>query len=532
MYKILIADDEGIMLESLKNIIETNFGEDCQLAFAKTGRGVIEQEESFRPDIILLDIQMPGLSGIQAMREIRKSNPYVLFTVISAYYKFNHAKEAIELGAVKFLTKPVNKRVIIDVLLKMMRQVDETRQKRSEDLRIKEKLEIVVPMIESGFIYNILLQDELKSVHDSYYELLGIETNYGFMIVIEFGDEMKDGAMTNVIGASVRVNAMYPEIREIVRDFFQATIGPIMGNHIVAFVAWEQEGLTYEQRVEHLNKTRNFVCKLKQRTANNVRAAIGSVQDIRNLKKSYLEALKALRESDGHAIHVEDGILENRENKKSFNQLENKYFQSVRKGDVLGAGNIAGEILNMLQEEELENVWLKAFEMLMRVNHEIYMLGKGDSDFEQSKSFLQEVRSLKKKEEVLSWFVEKTRVACHHMSDKLEENAGGGIISKAMHYIGENFSKDLSLEEVSRFVDISPYYFSKLFKKEAGENFIEYLTRARIKNARDLLNETEKSIKEVCVLSGYRDPNYFSRIFKKVEGVTPSEYREIVGGRA
>lgn len=531
MYKILIADDEGIMLESLKNIIESNFGEDCQLAFAKTGRGVIEQEESFRPDIILLDIQMPGLSGIQAMREIRKSNHNVLFTVISAYDKFHHAKEAIELGAVKFLTKPVNKRVIIDVLLKMMKQVDEMRHKRSEDLRIKEKMEIIIPMIESGFIYNILLQDDLKSVHDSYYELLGIEANYGFMIVIEFGDEIKDGAMTNVIGASVRVNAIYPEIRETVQDFFSATIGPIMGNHIVVFVPWENDKLTYEQRVEHLNKTRNFVCKLKQKTTNNFRAAIGSVQDIRSLKTSYLEALKALRESDAHAMHVEDGILENKENEKSFDKLESKYFQCVRKGDALSAGNIAGEVLEVLQEKEIASVQLKAFEMIIRIQHEIYMLGRGDRDFEQSKSFLQEVQELKSRKEVLQWFLEKTRVACHHMNDRKEKKADG-IIAKAMHYIGENFVKDLSLEEVSRFVDISPYYFSKLFKEEAGENFIEYLTRARMENARKLLGETEKSIKEVCVLSGYSDPNYFSRIFKKAEGVTPSEYRERIGGKA
>ena len=75
-------------------------------------------------------------------------------------------------------------------------------------------------------------------------------------------------------------------------------------------------------------------------------------------------------------------------------------------------------------------------------------------------------------------------------------------------------------------VDISPYYFSKLFKQEVGENFIEYVTGARIKHAQHLLEDSRYSIKEVCVMSGYSDPNYFSRIFKKYEGMTPSEYRE------
>lgn len=75
-------------------------------------------------------------------------------------------------------------------------------------------------------------------------------------------------------------------------------------------------------------------------------------------------------------------------------------------------------------------------------------------------------------------------------------------------------------------MDISPYYFSKLFKQETGENFIEYLTEVRLRNARELLKDSGLSIKVICVESGYSDPNYFSRIFKKYEGVTPSEFRE------
>ena len=103
------------------------------------------------------------------------------------------------------------------------------------------------------------------------------------------------------------------------------------------------------------------------------------------------------------------------------------------------------------------------------------------------------------------------------------------IIDRAKEYINENFRRDISLDDVSREVDISPYYFSKLFKQETGKNFIEYLTEIRLKNARELLQDSRLSIKEICAQSGYSDPNYFSRIFKKYEGVTPSEFRERLG---
>ena len=90
-----------------------------------------------------------------------------------------------------------------------------------------------------------------------------------------------------------------------------------------------------------------------------------------------------------------------------------------------------------------------------------------------------------------------------------------------------NYRKDISLDDVSHEVDISPYYFSKLFKEETGENFIDYLTKVRIDEAKNLLlRNKETSIKSICMDVGYSDPNYFSRIFKRCTGQTPTKYRE------
>ena len=100
-YKIMLADDEGIVIDSLKFIIEKEFGDQCAIEFAKTGRSVIELAENFRPDIAIMDIQMPGINGIEAMREIRETNTNVVFIVMSAYDKFDYAKEAIKLGVLE-----------------------------------------------------------------------------------------------------------------------------------------------------------------------------------------------------------------------------------------------------------------------------------------------------------------------------------------------------------------------------------------------------------------------------------------------
>jgi two-component system response regulator YesN len=106
------------------------------------------------------------------------------------------------------------------------------------------------------------------------------------------------------------------------------------------------------------------------------------------------------------------------------------------------------------------------------------------------------------------------------------ENRAGTLTKKAKEYIDANYAKSITLEDVAREINVSPQYFSKLFKEETGKNFIDYLTNVRISAAKKLLSQGRLSIKEICYHIGYSDPNYFSRIFKKVVGVPPTEYKE------
>ena len=117
---------------------------------------------------------------------------------------------------------------------------------------------------------------------------------------------------------------------------------------------------------------------------------------------------------------------------------------------------------------------------------------------------------------------------CRAIRDQKEDQSNSAV-KKAMLYIQENYSRDISLDDVSSQVNISPYYFSKIFKEETGENFIEYLTRVRIDKAKELLVDANVSVKEAGIQSGYSDPNYFSRIFKKQMDMTPSEYKARYG---
>ena len=187
MYRILLADDEGIVINSLEFIIEKNFSGEYEIETAKSGRAAIEAAEHFRPDIVFMDIQMPGINGIEAMREIRKFAPSVIFVVLTAYDKFDYAKEAIGLGVFEYLNKPVNQKVVVDVITRAMKELDMRREKRKNDLQVMERLETVIPVIENGFIYSILFQEHFDEDIENYKNLLGIETPYGYMRGVVLG---------------------------------------------------------------------------------------------------------------------------------------------------------------------------------------------------------------------------------------------------------------------------------------------------------------------------------------------------------
>ncbi len=213
MYKIMLADDEGIVIDSLTYIIRQNFDGECRVESAKTGRSVIELAESFRPDIAFMDIQMPGINGIEAMKEIKKNNPNLIFIVMSAYDKFDYAQEAINLGVLEYLHKPVNQKKIVGVLKKAMDMVDSRRKKRSRDLETKEKLEIAVPMLEQGFIMAGLLQARDRPGLENYKSLLDINESHMFVLVLEFGDEKKEQEAAGPVEAGVRLLGSYQQIR-------------------------------------------------------------------------------------------------------------------------------------------------------------------------------------------------------------------------------------------------------------------------------------------------------------------------------
>ncbi len=529
MYKIMLADDEGIVIDSLKFIIEKEFGDECMVEFAKTGRSVIELAESFRPDIAIMDIQMPGINGIDSMKEIRQTNSSMIFIVMSAYDKFDYAKEAIKLGAIEYITKPMEKNKIVETLKEAMSMVDKERKRRSNDLMIREKLETVVPILENGLIYEILLKEHFEEDIENYKNILGIQENYAYMMTFVYGDAQEGNYMTNAVGNSVRMQQYYQEIRAELKGRFHCVVGSIMANKIVVLVPYDKEAMKYSERSRLVEEACELVEEMSDRYAVRFRVGISRVKELYKMSDAYSEAVNSLIITRGSVAHADDLPIGCDYEEDYPIDTENKLFEEIQKGN-LPQTNIEArkffEWMTSTHAESIMDIRLKSLEFVLWAEHIAYEKGGMTYRFKSRSDYLETIMNLTNYEQMKNWFLEKMAAACQNVLSKREESSNN-VVDIAKEYIRQNYSNSISLDEVSYYVNVSPYYFSKIFKEGTGENFIEYLTNIRIEKAKELLSKGDYSMKEICAMVGYSDPNYFSRSFKKNVGVTPTEYKGV-----
>jgi len=184
MTKLLIADDEYLVLDSLKMIIRKNMKDIDIVATASTGREAIEKAIELKPDIIFMDIHMPGIDGIEAIRQIKAVNSSILFVIITAYEFFDYAKEAINLGVSEYILKPIEKSKVIDTLNNLCNTIKQNRRLLLKEAELKERINRIIPFIESQFVSYQLFTSGTISDIEFYEEIFNINLRQGYALTV------------------------------------------------------------------------------------------------------------------------------------------------------------------------------------------------------------------------------------------------------------------------------------------------------------------------------------------------------------
>lgn len=528
MLRIMIADDEYLVIESFKHIVERYTNGVEIVATASSGREAIVLAERFRPDLIFMDIRMPGINGMEAIRSIRETNKIVQFVIISAYEQFNFAREGIGLGVLEYLTKPFGREQIVELIEKVKLQLDEKRQALNREVVLKERLNKILPFIENQLIYSYLYHGVKFEELEFYEDLFGVNLSQGYVVTAVSNTDIT-GDLESSLAFSLERQKLLNDFSYEVKTRLLGLSGPPFLDRVVIYVPVNSDRNAYEVRNEAIDVMNNISDLLNSKLKVPYQIGIGKIYAIKQMYTSYKEAMAACNLMPAEkVVHIED-VTSSEDGRISYNvnykeQLTSYYL----KGDTTGLENLIDECLSELleQTDSIQHIKAKLMELIFSVKKADPRKDFG-TDFEDDQ-FLHRFIDANQVSDLKKILYDYLLMEMKENAIK-KENTHHGVISKAMTYIDQNYSNNISLNDVAESINMSYFYFSRLFKESTGKSFSDYLTEYRIEKSIVLMMDDELSIKQISYDIGYNDPNYFSKIFKKLKGLTPTDYRGRMG---
>lgn len=531
MYKVVLVDDEQIVIEGIKFMLEDQFDDMEVVAMANSGREAIEVCQQVVPDIVFMDIKMPGINGIEAITAIKSRHQKAKFIIVSAYEQFDYAKQAVELGVSHYILKPVSQDKLTKVVKKVQEEIDQERFSKQQEMANKEKLEKIIPVLEHGFIYALMLNADYREELYKYQELFEIHKDRAYVMVLEFGDEGNQETLENKIGSGLKGQNLYPKVQSAIKYKCKSIVGPMMINRITT-VVFASEGLSeYEQRLSAISLADQIKNAIEAIVDATIYIGIGGTYPFEKIRHSFEEAVYVLnRMTDERVLHIND-ITKNNLSNEEYSYLDIKE-------DEMHIVNLVESSKSEAIEEALKQFFIHVerkfghslvdmqntvTELMVMILSSSYQHQIIDSEAGYD-TYLQEIRTFDQILMLQNWCVQKVLNISTLIQDTRELHVST-LVVEAKAYIDEHYNEELSLPDVSKQVSVSPQYFSKIFKEELGMSFVEYVRMKRMDVAKDLLRQKQFSIKEICYQIGYNDPNYFSRLFKKLVGVSPSDYQ-------
>lgn len=521
MYKLLIADDEPVEREALRLAVRRRLPELEVAGEAENGRQAIELAEQIKPEIVLLDIQMPGLSGLEALREIKARLPETRCLVISAYDFFNFAQDALRLGADDYLLKPSHLDRLVEALNRVVSRLDEQRARRGEELRQRERWNQVRPLVESQLAATLLVGPARRSEVQVLLELLGLRFGAGLALVASLHERSFPPDIEGEVERNLRKEKAYSLLRQLASGAFPGAVSTVTAGYAVVFIQVDPAQDEYRTRVWSMEVARRLRDRIKDELGVRFRMGLGRThRGVEGLHPSFREALLASRDTSvsdkvNHYADLHEGGLPA--------PPEERLWELLQGGDALGV------------RQELEAWWQEAASFAtgdqatlkgaLRQLADDISRRAAQAAWPDSESGGPQPPPRQDAAATFLWVRQRLeRWAASR--EEVKQSRLHVLTRRAQSFIDGRLAEEVTLEQVAQEVAMSPYYFSKVFKQVTGETFIDYLTRTRVERAKQMLAEEAASVKEASFAVGYSDPNYFSRVFKKVTGMTPTEFRQ------
>lgn len=513
MYKMVIADDEKIIRLGLKNVVDwAELGFEISEIFTD-GQEIIEYLDYMVPDVILTDIKMSHVSGLDVAKFVFEHKIPCKVVLISGYQEFELAVQGMKYGAEDYLLKPTDVESIVATFTKLKKQLDITKEEREREKAEKERMEEAIPLLEERFFADLVLggvvdSDEyIKSRIHILYPLLDVEDSVCLLADImirdydhfmkeiwEYGYDQLEMNLTNFF-------RIYKKEYFFHIVYKSGGLVEVVGIHSGRKLTEEESHKAMQDLLSELEQNFRFQADYV------IRRRYESIFDIGRLK-----------EDTGGIWGSEE------DNSRHINEQKKLVMSNISIGNIVTAQKLFHNILKELGRLSVTDRNNMVIDILSTMNDVIKEVNGSLSTSLQSYFNYSMLASMSKTEEISAYcdrIFDRIRMA----EDKKEYYDTDSLINKAKKYIQDNFHRDISQEETANQLFICPSYLSRLFKKQTGENFTQYVTRVKMDKAIEMLKDPRYKTYQVSEALGYKTPRYFSRLFRMQTGMNPSEYR-------
>lgn len=537
MYKLILVDDEEEVREGIVRKIEWD-----KIGFevagqAENGREALEIAEKTAPDLIITDIKMPFMDGLELSSEIKARFPTTKIIVLTGFDEFEYAQKAIKLNVVEYVLKPVSSQELIDTLIKVKKQIDEEIAQKEDMQSLREYYKSSLPVLKEKFLSLLIMSKLEKSEIQKKSREYGINLDgEGFVVSVVSMDhsvkKLSEDETHSHNGNNRLIElAMMKICDEIVEKYNLGTA--FLYNDCVVVITvsgeWGKESVV-NVTFSALEEIRQSVSKFLKHT---VTIGVGTVcADSIFIYNSYQSAISALDYrlimGNNRIIWIED-VEPKSINRIVFDELKaHALTSSIKVGTVEEVTQtIDGLFKDIIEmKASFKDYQIYLLEMLTTI-----LKVARDSDIDMSNvlpsnyNLFVELYKFGDIHEVKHWI---TGICIKVMDfiSKDRQNTSKLLVEKAKEYVMCHFHEsDITIDKVCMYLHISSTYFSSIFKRETKTTFINYLTQTRMDKARQLLRTTNMKSFEIAAKVGYSEPNYFSYCFKKKYGISPSEYR-------
>lgn len=531
MFNILIVDDEPLVRTTFKNIINRKELDFTIIAEASNGAEALEKFREMRIDIVLTDIKMPEMDGLTLIKEIRKESSDVKLIVLSAYDEYHLVRDAFKYGAQDYFLKADSEPE--ELLLTLQRVCSDIDSENREKIVMFNR----IFTLQGDFLKRLIWDRNMSQTKmQEMLEKLGLDI-YGRHLAIAFvvierlenkiyGEEMNHRVPDNEFLYKLLAEELQKRKTGIItqlspKEYAILFYTPNKGDaidmyHVVEEFLIEQQALSAQAGI-------------------GFSAGVSRVFD--NIGDCYANYCDAMGILDYRFFNGKGKLLFCR-NKAGFMKEEKKepeyvdysaVITSIREGNLQKLGtdlSVLSEKIRQLggsKSKVINSIYMKMILELVKITEEFGIDMNGI--YESGSDPVNEISAFVTIGDIHMWFKDLTRKVVEQITSKRSSHCESSII-KVKHYISINYAKKVKLDDIAGLVHLNPSYFSKLFTEKTGKNFVEYLNEIRVEKAKLLIANSDMKIYEISEAVGFESPEYFCRLFKKITGKAPNNYKK------